>query len=140
MYARLLSNCAVIICPSSSVFLLPLSKLLTIHFYKLWNIGNQMMAVSVVSPGSFDSRLLAADVFAASHDFSLMSEEEEGKLISKDYLDYDVKFDPTKAVVPNFHQAEDSLSCDISSEVGALDAFFTSIHIFYNSPFFSFCK
>ena len=98
------------------------------------------MAVSVGSPGSFDSRLLAADVFAASHDFSLMSEDEEGKLISKGYLDYDVKFDPTKAVVPNFHQAEDSLSCDISSEVGALDAFFTSIHIFYNSHFFSFCK
>lgn len=99
------------------------------------------MVVSAVSPGSFDSRLLAADIFAASHDFSLMSEEEEGKLISKGYLDYDVKFDPTKAVVPTFHQAEDGPSCDISSEVGSTRRlFFTSIHLFFNSRFFSFCK
>jgi hypothetical protein len=99
------------------------------------------MAVSIGSSGSFDSRLLAADVFAASHDFSLMSEEEEGKLISKGYLDYDVKFDPTKAVVPTFHQAEDSPSCDISSEVECTQRLFcTSIHLFFNLHFFSFCK
>lgn len=85
---------------------------------QLWNIGNQLMAVSVSlgSSGAFDSRGIAADVFAASHDFCLMSEEEEGRSLSKGFLDYDVKFDPT--VLPTFaSDAEDRTTCDISSEV-----------------------
>jgi hypothetical protein len=84
---------------------------------QLWNIGNQLMAVSLGSSGSNDSRGIAADVFAASHDFCLMSEEEEGQSLSKGWLDYDVKFDPTKAVLPTFDQSEDRAACDISSEV-----------------------
>ena len=103
------------------------------------------MAVSVGLSELFDSRLLAADVFAASHDFSFMSEEEEGQLISKGYLDFDVKFDPTKAVVPTFHLAEDRPSCDISSEVGSVfrgtrRLFFALIHRFVHSHILSFCK
>lgn len=38
----------------------------------LWNIGNQLMAASVLENASYDSRALAADIFAASHDFILM--------------------------------------------------------------------
>ena len=86
---------------------------------QLWNIGNQLMAFSLGASGtvSGDLRGIAADVFSASHDFCLMSEEEEGKYLSKGFLDYDVKFDPSKAVFPTFHQAEHRAACDISSEV-----------------------
>lgn len=38
----------------------------------LWNIGNQLMAASVLENVTYDSRTLAADLFAASHDFILM--------------------------------------------------------------------
>ncbi|KAL3802897.1 hypothetical protein ACHAW5_006192 [Stephanodiscus triporus] len=84
---------------------------------QLWNIGNQLMAlnVSLGLSGAFGSRGIAADVFAASHDFCLLSEEEEGRSLSKGFLDYDVKFDPT--VLPSFaSDAKDRATCDISSE------------------------
>ena len=38
----------------------------------LWNIGNQLMTASVLDDATYDSRALAADLFAASHDFILM--------------------------------------------------------------------
>jgi hypothetical protein len=97
---------------------------------QLWNIGNQLMAVSVGSSGTSDYRGIAADVFAASHDFCLMSEEEEGHSLSKGYLDYDIKFDPTKAVLPTFNQAEDRAACDISSEV-CVKAIYIACLLFY---------
>lgn len=86
---------------------------------QLWNIGNQLMAFGLGASGtvSGDLRGIAADVFSASHDFCLMSEEEEGQYLSKGFLDYDVKFCPTKAVLPTFDKAEHRAACDISSEV-----------------------
>ena len=85
---------------------------------QLWNIANRLLAISLTSGGS-DARGIAADVLAASHDFCLLSEEEVDQPLSKGYLDYDVKFDPTKAVLPNFGDEESSERppCDISSEV-----------------------
>ena len=62
------------------------------------------------------ARGFAADAFAASHDFCLMSEEEEGQSLSKGYLDFDVKFDPTKAMLPKFEGSHERPPCDISSE------------------------
>jgi hypothetical protein len=38
----------------------------------LWNIANQLLAGSVIENAAYDSRGLAADLFAASHDFALM--------------------------------------------------------------------
>lgn len=38
----------------------------------LWNIGNQLMAASVLENATYDSRAVAADLLAASHDFILM--------------------------------------------------------------------
>jgi len=82
---------------------------------QLWNIGNQLMAISLGSAS--DARGFAADAFAASHDFCLMSEEEEGQSLSKGYLDFDVKFDPTKTMLPKFEGSHERTPCDISSEV-----------------------
>jgi hypothetical protein len=84
---------------------------------QLWNIGNKLMSVSFVASGVGDLRGVAANVFAASHDFCLMSDEEVGQSLSKGFLDFDIKFDPTKSVLPSFGQTTDRLSCDISSEV-----------------------
>lgn len=84
---------------------------------QLWNIGNHIMSVGFVTSGVGDQRGIAANVFAASHDFCLMSDEEVGQSLSKGYLDFDVKFDPTKSVLPSFGQTNDKPSCDISSEV-----------------------
>jgi len=91
---------------------------------QLWNIGNQLMAISLGEAASVegsrsdkDARGIAAEVFAASHDFCILSEEEEGSSLSKGYLDYDVKFDPTKSVLPKFDKSpNERLPCDISSE------------------------
>ncbi|KAL7544103.1 hypothetical protein ACHAXR_013581 [Thalassiosira sp. AJA248-18] len=83
---------------------------------QLWNIGNQLMGVSLGSSGSGDMRGIAADVFASSHDFCLLSEEEEGQSLSKGYLDFDVKFDPTKTLLPKFDGSHKKPPCDISSE------------------------
>ena len=91
---------------------------------QLWNIGNQLMAISLGEAASVDGRSsdrdargIAAEVFAASHDFCILSEEEEGSSLSKGYLDYDVKFDPTKSVLPKFDKSSNErLPCDISSE------------------------
>jgi len=91
---------------------------------QLWNIGNQLMAISLGEAASVkgissdrDARGIAAEVFAASHDFCILSEEEEGSSLSKGYLDYDVKFDPTKSVLPKFDKSSNErLPCDISSE------------------------
>jgi len=80
---------------------------------QLWNIGNQLMAIGL---DSSRARGFAADAFAASHDFCLMSEEEEGQSLSKGYLDFDVKFDPTKAMLPKFEGSHERPPCDISSE------------------------
>ena len=87
---------------------------------QLWNIGNKLMSISFVPSGVGDLRGVAANLFAASHDFCLMSDEEVGQSLSKGYLDFDVKFDPTKSVLPTFGQMKDSPSCDISSEVSLL--------------------
>jgi hypothetical protein len=84
---------------------------------QLWNIGNQLMSASFGTFGVGELRGVAANVFAASHDFCLMSDEEVGHSLSKGYLDFDVKFDPTKSVLPLFCQTNDKPSCDISSEV-----------------------
>ena len=90
---------------------------------QLWNIGNQLMAISLGESSvegissDRDARGIAAEVFAASHDFCILSEEEEGGSLSKGYLDYDVKFDPTKSVLPKFDKSSNErLPCDISSE------------------------
>jgi len=89
---------------------------------QLWNIGNQLMAISlgeisVEGSSDRDARGIAAELFAASHDFCILSEEEEGSSLSKGYLDYDVKFDPTKSVLPKFDKSSNErLPCDISSE------------------------
>ena len=65
---------------------------------------------------SLDSRRFASDVFAASHDFCLMSEEEEGASLSKGYLDYDVKYKPDNMMVPKFLGTHERPPCDSSSE------------------------
>ena len=101
---------------------------------QLWNIGNQLMAIDSSRKGGL-SGIVAADVFAASHDFCLLSEEEEGECLSKGYLDFDVKFDPTKTLLPKFGSNgggsdDERQPCDISSEVRA------SVHIFICSPIF----
>ncbi|KAL9185785.1 hypothetical protein ACHAXT_003562 [Thalassiosira profunda] len=75
---------------------------------QLWNIANQLMAA--------DKKGVAADVFAASHDFCLMSEEEVGQSLSKGYLDFDLKFDPTRTLLPTFGGPSGRKPCDISSE------------------------
>lgn len=87
---------------------------------QLWNIGNQLMSASFGASGIGDLRGFAANVFAASHDFCLMSDEEMGQSLSKNHLDYDVKFDPTKSVLPSFGMANDRHSCDISSEASQM--------------------
>eukprot|EP00986_Skeletonema_menzelii_P015530 scaffold11957_cov146-Skeletonema_menzelii.AAC.2 len=83
----------------------------------LWNIGQQLVAASVVDDVTYDSRALAADLFAASHDFVLMSEEEEGTRLGK--LDYDVKYEPEKYVVPSFNGTSTIAVSDTSSEFSA---------------------
>ena len=81
---------------------------------QLWNISNQLFGLN--SSTSSGARGFAADTFAASHDFCLLSEEEEGQCLSKGYLDYDVKFDPAKTLLPTF-EGSHRPPCDISSEV-----------------------
>ena len=97
----------------------------------LWNIGNQLMITSVLDNATYDSRALAADLFAASHDFILMSEEEEGAQLSK--LDYDVKYEPEKFEVPSFSGDATTTASDISSEFSAqcllLSAAVTADHV-----------
>ena len=88
---------------------------------QLWNISNMLLAVSLGSSATgnrSDPRNIAAEVFAASHDFCLLSEEEEGSCLSKGFLDYDIKFDPTKSVLPTFDifSAAKLLPSNISSE------------------------
>ena len=83
---------------------------------QLWNISNQLIGLNISTSGG--ARGFSADTFAASHDFCLLSEEEENECLSKGYLDYDVKFEHTKTMLPNFERSQDRPPCDISSEVG----------------------
>ena len=62
----------------------------------LWNIANQLLATSDSPASDSDARGIAADVFAASHDFCILSEEELGMSLSKDHLDFDIKNIPSK--------------------------------------------
>lgn len=43
----------------------------------LWNIANQLLAGSVLENATYDSRGVAADLFAAAHDFTLMVRAHE---------------------------------------------------------------
>ena len=83
---------------------------------QLWNVSNQLIGLNTSASGG--ARGFSADTFAASHDFCLLSEEEEEQCLSKGYLDYDIKFDHTKTMLPKFEGSQDRPPCDISSEVG----------------------
>ena len=96
-----------------------LSLIETYQLYRvaeqLWNIGNRLMAVSVC-PSTSEARRFASDVFAASHDFCITSEEEEGASLSKGYTDYDAKYNTEKMMIPIFAGSHERTPCDISSE------------------------
>lgn len=77
---------------------------------QLWNIGNKILCSGLDSS--------CADIFAASHDFCLLSEEEEGKNLSRDYLDCDV-YDHEELMIPSFTGVFERDPCDISSEFSA---------------------
>lgn len=65
-------------------------------------------------------RRFASDSFAASHDFCIFSEEEEGALLSKGYLNYDTKYNSENLSVPLFCGTNaDKPFCEISSEFSA---------------------
>eukprot|EP00986_Skeletonema_menzelii_P013244 scaffold7585_cov74-Skeletonema_menzelii.AAC.3 len=81
----------------------------------LWNFGQQLW-LQILDDATYDSRA-RPDLFAASHDFILMSEEEEGARFSK--LDYDVKYEPEKFSMPSFFNGTSTTASDISSQFSA---------------------
>jgi len=86
---------------------------------QLWNIGNLLMAEDTTSTIGVVRRF-ASDSFAASHDFCIFSEEEEGAILSKGYLNYDTKYNSENLSFPLFCGTNaDKPFCDISSEFSA---------------------
>ena len=90
----------------------------------IWNISHQLLGLSASPDCECDARGVAADLFAAGHDFCILSDEEPGKALSKSYLDFDIKNVPSRQTKPLFGKARpsgdgatDRTPCDISSEV-----------------------
>eukprot|EP00804_Cyclotella_cryptica_P000737 CCRYP_001018-RA/>CCRYP_001018-RA protein AED:0.02 eAED:0.02 QI:978/1/1/1/0.71/0.62/8/2038/1234 len=82
---------------------------------QLWNISNKLMMISFGADRN-DSRKYSSQLFAAAHDFCLLSEEEVGASLSKDYLDFDVEYQLDNLATPTFDKSNESFDCDISSE------------------------
>lgn len=82
---------------------------------QLWNISNKLMMISFTACRN-DRRNYSSLLFAAAHDFCLLSEEEVGASLSKDYLDFDVEYQLDKMSTPTFDRDLESSDCDISSE------------------------
>ena len=90
----------------------------------IWNISHQLLGLSASPDCESDARGIAADLFAAGHDFCILSDEEPGKALSKSYLDFDIKNVPSRQTKPSFGKSRPGgdgetgrIPCDISSEV-----------------------
>mmetsp|Transcript_21485 Transcript_21485/g.48798 ORF Transcript_21485/g.48798 Transcript_21485/m.48798 type:complete len:306 (+) Transcript_21485:2860-3777(+) len=58
----------------------------------LWNLAVTAMSVTFTDAVSIcSSRSISSDLFARAHDFALLSEEEEGKSLSRGFLDMEQK-------------------------------------------------
>jgi len=84
----------------------------------LWNLAVAAMSSNGTGNSLFHSRWISSEIFARSHDFALLSEEEDGKALSKSFLDFE-----QKAPFPPFRiksiGEDDIEASELSSEFSA---------------------
>ena len=95
------------------------NHLIFVHIFRVaeqtWNLSNKLMMMTFSTTRN-DTRKYSSELFAAAHDFCLLSEEEEGATLSKDFLDIDIQQD-NKMLTPVFKKkCQEKPQCDISSE------------------------
>jgi hypothetical protein len=82
---------------------------------QLWNTASLFVT-------NTETKVIAAELFAKAHDFALLSEEEEGKGLSRGFLDFDFGTD-LYSLAPFINEdtptSETEKACDLSSEFSA---------------------
>lgn len=82
---------------------------------QLWNTASLLVT-------NTETKVIAAELFAKAHDFALLSEEEEGKGLSRGFLDFDFGTD-LYSLAPFINKdtptSETEKACDLSSEFSA---------------------
>jgi len=82
---------------------------------QLWNTASLLVI-------NIETKVIAAELFAKAHDFALLSEEEEGKGLSRGFLDFDFGTD-LHSLTPFINKytptSETDRACDLSSEFSA---------------------
>jgi hypothetical protein len=85
---------------------------------QLWNTASLLVV-------NIDTKVIAAELFAKAHDFALLSEEEEGKALSRGFLDFDhsSRGNDSYALTPFVNKlkpiSDTAPACDLSSEFSA---------------------
>jgi len=88
-------------------------------------LAEQLWNLAVLLSAKAETRFIAAELYTKAHDFALLSEEEEGKALSRGFLDFErsssasnenvlLPFIKTKSFVQDSHDV-----CDLSSEFSA---------------------
>jgi hypothetical protein len=82
---------------------------------QLWNTASLLVI-------NIETKVIAAELFAKAHDFALLSEEEEGKGLSRGFLDFDFGtnlYSLTPFINKYTPTSETDKACDLSSEFSA---------------------